>query len=64
MRQLGGDFMASVSSDDALSRTGSAEAVSRTGSAEAAKLGPEGVLLSNAAKRVEALAHSRSLRRE
>lgn len=55
MRQLGGDFMASVSSDDALSRTGSAEA---------AKLGPEGVLLSNAAKKIEALALSRSQQRE
>jgi hypothetical protein len=54
MRQRGGDFMASVS-DDALSRTGSADAV---------KLGPEGVLLSNAAKKIESLALSRSRQHE
>jgi hypothetical protein len=54
MRLLGGDFMASVSDD----------ALSRTGSAEAAKLGPEGVLLSNAAKKIEVLARSESRQRE
>jgi hypothetical protein len=57
MRERGGNFMESVpeESDAALSRTGSADAV---------KLGPEGMLLSDAAKKVEALALSRSLRRE
>lgn len=56
MRQLGGAFMASVSeeSDGALSRTGSADAL---------ELGPEGALLSDAAKAIQAIAVSRRQRR-
>lgn len=52
MRERGGNFMASVpeESDGALSRTGSAEAI---------KLGPEGVLLSDAAKAIQVFALSR-----
>jgi hypothetical protein len=50
MKRSGLDFLESVSDD----------ALSRTGSAEAAKLGPEGVLLSNAAKKIEVFARSGS----
>lgn len=52
MRESGGNFMESVPEE-------SDEALSRTASADAIKLGPEGALLSDAAKIVEALVLSR-----
>lgn len=57
MRQRGGVFMASVPEE-------SDEALSRTGSADALKLGPEGALLSDAAKVIQVLATSRRQRRQ
>jgi hypothetical protein len=57
MRQSGSVFMASVPEE-------SDEALSRTGSAEALELGPEGALLSDAAKAIQVIALSRRQRRD